>query len=62
MGEEKASMYIYKIPAIQKVIQAYGRAIRKKEDKVTVHLLDNRYLENDLKKYIEFYGGNIEII
>ena len=62
IGDEKASEYVYRVPAIQKVIQAYGRAIRKKEDKVTVHLLDYRYLDKELKKYIEFYGGKIEII
>jgi len=43
-GRSRAKLYAQTYPAIAKVLQASGRAIRSEEDKAAIVLLDERYL------------------
>ncbi|MDW5562999.1 MAG: ATP-dependent DNA helicase [Methanomassiliicoccus sp.] len=42
-GTKKANLYVQVYPAISKVLQAAGRAIRSGTDRATIVLLDDRY-------------------
>jgi DNA excision repair protein ERCC-2 len=41
--------YIYQYPGLQKVIQAAGRVIRTKDDRGTVHLMDDRFNQHKIR-------------
>jgi DNA excision repair protein ERCC-2 len=43
-GPAKAGMYARTYPAVTKVLQAAGRAIRSERDRAAIVLLDDRYL------------------
>ena len=43
-GPRKANLYVQVYPAVSKVLQAAGRAIRSEKDRAAVMLLDDRYL------------------
>ena len=43
-GSEVADKYVYIIPTINKVKQAYGRLIRSETDKGIIVLMDSRYV------------------
>jgi DNA excision repair protein ERCC-2 len=43
-GQKKANLYVQVYPAVSKVLQAAGRAIRSERDRAAVMLLDDRYL------------------
>ncbi len=49
-GDEKGKYYAYVVPALRRVSQALGRALRSKDDKVVFVLGDQRYL---YRKYLE---------
>ena len=48
--EGKGFVYAYTYPGLSKVLQAAGRLIRTEEDSGVVLLLDDRFLESDLRK------------
>lgn len=43
-GTRKANLYVQVYPAVSRVLQAAGRAIRSETDKAAIVLLDDRYL------------------
>ena len=47
--EGKGFAYAYTYPGLNKVLQAVGRLIRTEEDRGVVLLLDDRFLENELR-------------
>jgi len=47
VGDGHAFTYLY--PGLQKVVQAAGRVIRTTTDQGVVHLLDDRYLQADIR-------------
>jgi DNA excision repair protein ERCC-2 len=49
-GERKAAAYAQTYPAITKVLQAAGRAIRSETDRAAIVLLDERYLLPSVKE------------
>ena len=44
--------YTYLYPGLQKIVQAAGRVIRTTEDKGIIHLMDDRYSDNKIKKLL----------
>jgi DNA excision repair protein ERCC-2 len=50
VGDRKAMMYVRIYPAITKVLQSAGRAIRSETDRASIILLDDRYLGETVKK------------
>ena len=59
--------YSYKIPGMNKVLQAAGRVIRTMEDKGVIVLLDNRFTEYSYrqmfpKEWSDMQVVNIEIV
>ena len=42
-GAKKAALYVQVYPAVSKVLQAAGRAIRSETDRAVIVLLDDRY-------------------
>lgn len=44
--------YAYLYPGLQKVIQAAGRVIRSSSDRGTLHLLDDRYADREVRKLL----------
>jgi DNA excision repair protein ERCC-2 len=42
-GQKKADLYVQMYPAVSKVLQAAGRAIRSETDRAAIILLDDRY-------------------
>ncbi|MGC8694735.1 MAG: ATP-dependent DNA helicase [Candidatus Micrarchaeia archaeon] len=51
--EGKGNEYVYLIPAIIRVIQASGRAIRSEKDRAVIVLMDKRYKFNTYKNIIK---------
>jgi len=43
-GDQRSKLYVQTYPAIAKVLQAAGRAIRSETDRAAIVLLDERYL------------------
>jgi DNA excision repair protein ERCC-2 len=43
-GRKKANLYINVYPAVSKVLQAAGRAIRSEHDRAVIVMIDDRYL------------------
>ena len=43
-GARKANMYVQVYPAVSRVLQAAGRAIRSETDRAAIVLLDDRYM------------------
>jgi DNA excision repair protein ERCC-2 len=43
VGSRRAELYVHVYPAVTKVLQAAGRAIRSERDRAAVLLLDDRY-------------------
>jgi len=60
LDEEKAWRFIYIIPAVIRVLQAIGRAVRTERDKAFVAVLDRRLLENDAKSLVEIHGYHVK--
>lgn len=50
VGDRKAMMYVRIYPAVTKVLQAAGRAIRSETDRASIILLDDRYLGETVRK------------
>ncbi|MGC8649123.1 MAG: ATP-dependent DNA helicase [Candidatus Micrarchaeia archaeon] len=48
----KGNEYVYKIPALIRVIQASGRAIRSERDKAIIVLMDKRYKMNSYQSIL----------
>jgi hypothetical protein len=48
-GARKAIMYVSTFPAISRVLQAAGRAIRSEFDRAAMVLLDERYLMQSMQ-------------
>jgi len=48
-GPAKAGMYARTYPAVTKVLQAAGRAIRSERDRAAIVLLDDRYLATTVR-------------
>lgn len=60
-SRKKAWEVIYVYPGIFKVVQAIGRGLRSKDDKVKVYVLDDRAAEY-LANYLEKYGFQYSIL
>jgi len=57
----RGRLYAYEIPAINKIVQAAGRAIRTPNDKATITVIDTR-LGRRYKKYLPKYWQKEAII
>jgi len=60
-SSELAWELVYMWNALTKVKQAIGRAIRSENDRAFIILMDRRYLDSRLRKFIEDYLGNVEV-
>ncbi len=60
-SSELAWELVYMWNALMKVKQAIGRAIRSENDRAFIILMDRRYLDSRLRKFIEDYLGNVEV-
>ena len=49
--------YTYLYPGLQKVVQAAGRVIRTTQDTGIIHLMDDRYSDNKIKKLLPNWWG-----
>jgi Rad3-related DNA helicase len=49
--------YTYRLPGLQKVVQAAGRVIRTPEDRGTILLLDERYRERRYRDLLPVWWG-----
>lgn len=50
--------YTYLYPGLQKVVQAAGRVIRTTEDVGVVHLIDDRFARQDIRRLLPFWWGS----
>jgi DNA excision repair protein ERCC-2 len=48
-GTRKAELYVQVYPAVAKVLQAAGRAIRSEQDRAAIVLMDDRYLTSQVR-------------
>ncbi|MEZ0225365.1 MAG: helicase C-terminal domain-containing protein, partial [Alphaproteobacteria bacterium] len=44
--------YTYLYPGLQKVVQAAGRVIRTKDDRGVIHLIDDRYVQPEVRELL----------
>ena len=58
--ERKGFAYAYTYPGLIKVLQAAGRLIRSEEDRGVVLLLDDRYLEGELREAFPKEWTNVQ--
>ncbi len=59
LDRERAWRFTYVIPAVIRVLQAVGRAVRSKRDKALVVVLDRRLLENEARELVEMHGYEV---
>ena len=62
LDEEKAWRFTYIIPAVIRVLQAIGRAVRTERDRAFVVILDHRLLEKDAKSLVEIHGYKVRSV
>ena len=60
LDAEKGWKYTYIVPAVIRLLQAIGRAVRTEEDRAFVLILDRRIIESDLKSIVEIHGYKME--
>ena len=53
--------YAYRYPGINKVLQSAGRVIRTKEDRGTILLMDDRFLERDYRNLFPREWSDLQI-
>ena len=53
--------YAYKIPGMNKVLQAAGRVIRTDEDKGVIILLDDRFLEGSYRSLFPREWDDVQV-
>jgi Rad3-related DNA helicase len=58
--EGKGFAYAYTYPGLNKVLQAAGRLIRTEEDHGVVLLLDDRFLEDELREALPKEWQNVQ--
>lgn len=56
-GAESGYDYAYLYPGLQKVVQAAGRVIRTREDRGTIHLIDDRYTQRRVREVLPSWWG-----
>ena len=52
--------YTYLYPGLQKVVQAAGRVIRTTEDVGVVHLIDDRFARQDIRRLLPVWWASAE--
>ena len=52
-GHNKGTLYTFKAPAAQKIVQAVGRLIRDTDETGVIVLIDSRYLEQDFTRNLQ---------
>ncbi len=60
-SSELAWELVYMWSALMKVKQAIGRAIRSENDRAFIVLMDRRYLDSKLRRFLQDYLGNIDV-
>ena len=60
LDAEKGWKYTYIVPAVIRLLQAIGRAVRTEKDRAFVLILDRRIIESDLKSIVEIHGYKME--
>jgi DNA excision repair protein ERCC-2 len=63
-GQDKGYKYAYLFPAINRVLQAAGRAIRSESDRGLIFLMDDRYAEPRYSSLLpeDFRGEKITVL
>ncbi|WP_428310036.1 ATP-dependent DNA helicase [Hydrocarboniphaga sp.] len=56
-GEDSGYDYAYLYPGLQKVVQAAGRVIRSRDDRGTIHLIDDRYTQRRVREVLPAWWG-----
>jgi DNA excision repair protein ERCC-2 len=56
-GAESGYDFAYLYPGLQKVVQAAGRVIRSREDRGTIHLIDDRYTQRRVRDVLPTWWG-----
>ena len=56
-GAESGYDYAYLYPGLQKVVQAAGRVIRTPDDRGTIHLIDDRYMQRRVRDVLPVWWG-----
>ncbi len=62
LNEEKAWKFTYIVPAVIRVLQAMGRAIRTEEDRAFVVVLDRRMLAEEARTLLEVHGYTVKTV
>ena len=62
LDRERAWRFTYVIPAVIRILQAVGRAVRSERDRALVVVLDRRLLDSETRELVELHGYRVEEI